>query len=71
MKQNVINRRKFLRMSATAGAGAAFFTEEVMAAKTSVKSVLQNQLEIPVRTLGRTGLQLPILSMGVMRADNP
>ncbi|MDR1097874.1 MAG: aldo/keto reductase, partial [Tannerella sp.] len=40
-------------------------------AKTSVKSVLQNQLEIPVRTLGRTGLQLPILSMGVMRADNP
>ncbi|MDR1380939.1 MAG: aldo/keto reductase [Tannerella sp.] len=71
MKQNVINRRRFLRMTAAAGAGAAFFTEDVMAAKPPVKSVLQEQVEIPVRTLGRTGIQLPILSMGVMRADNP
>lgn len=27
--------------------------------------------EFPMRTLGRTGITIPILSMGVMRADNP
>jgi len=29
-----------------------------------------NLPQIPVRTLGRTGMQLPVLSMGVNRADN-
>ncbi|MDR2681315.1 MAG: aldo/keto reductase [Tannerella sp.] len=73
MKQTVINRRKFIRMTAAAGAGAAIFPVSVNAAGTnsSVKSAMQERVEMPVRTLGRTGLQLPILSMGVMRADNP
>ncbi|MDR1524349.1 MAG: aldo/keto reductase [Tannerella sp.] len=72
MKQTAINRRKFIRMTAAAGAGAAFFPANVKAAGTnpSVESALQERIEMPVRTLGRTGLQLPILSMGVMRADN-
>jgi aryl-alcohol dehydrogenase-like predicted oxidoreductase len=68
MKQNVINRRNFLRITATAG--AVLFTEKTMAAETPIQSVSQDQIEMPVRTLGRTNIQLPILSMGVMRADN-
>jgi predicted aldo/keto reductase-like oxidoreductase len=73
MKQTAINRRKFIRMTATAGAGAAFFPAGVKAAgaNLSVESAMQERIKMPVRTLGRTGLQLPILSMGVMRADNP
>lgn len=73
-KEDNINRRKFLRITAVAGAGAAFFPKDLNASvinpETLPASKDQNE-EIPVRTLGRTGLQLPILSMGVMRADNP
>jgi predicted aldo/keto reductase-like oxidoreductase len=66
-----INRRNFLRISAVAGAGAAFFPKSASAAGTVITADVKEDAEIPVRTLGRTGLQMPILSMGVMRADNP
>ena len=76
MKQNSknIDRRNFLRISAAAGAGAAFFPKDVNASAirpTPGTAKIEQNIEIPVRTLGRTGLQVPILSMGVMRADNP
>jgi predicted aldo/keto reductase-like oxidoreductase len=69
MKDKNVNRRDFLRLSATAGAGA-------MIAPAATASVLRTTNvskanEFPVRTLGRTGMKVPILSMGVMRADNP
>ena len=62
-----INRRNFLRISATAGAGALLLNpvDSVASAKMS------NEPKFPTRKLGKTGLELPILSMGVMRADNP
>ena len=62
-----INRRNFLRISATAGAGALLLNpvDSVASAKAS------NDPKFPTRKLGKTGLELPILSMGVMRADNP
>ncbi len=62
-----LNRRNFLRISATAGAGALFLNpaDSLASAKAS------NDLKFPTRKLGKTGLVLPILSMGVMRADNP
>jgi aryl-alcohol dehydrogenase-like predicted oxidoreductase len=69
MKKKVMNRRNFLRMTAAAGAGVAMFPEGVNA--TGKNSSLHNVIEMPIRTLGRTGLKIPILSMGVMRADNP
>ena len=69
MKSKSVNRRDFLRLSAVAGAG-------VVMSPTAAASVLETKTvsqanEFPVRTLGRTGIKLPILSMGVMRADNP
>ena len=73
MKKNEknLNRRNFLRMTAVTGAGAALLPLNVVAGY-SIPGVLKKQEdEIPVRTLGRTGLQVPILSMGVMKADNP
>jgi predicted aldo/keto reductase-like oxidoreductase len=61
-----MNRRQFLSISALAGAGV------VVAPQTTLASVQEEaKPSIPTRTLGKTGLTIPILSMGVMRADNP
>jgi len=62
-----INRRKFLGLSVLAGAGA------IVAPQVAIASVKESEEEsvIPTRMLGKTGLEIPILSMGVMRADNP
>jgi uncharacterized protein len=59
-----LSRRKFISGSALALTPLAFSRINMAAqAKTS-----QN---IITRKLGRTGLQIPIVSMGVMNADNP
>lgn len=67
MNEKGITRRNFLRLSATMGAGALIVPEVVA----KVSSSTEVQTEIPKRKLGTTGVELPILSMGVMRADNP
>jgi predicted aldo/keto reductase-like oxidoreductase len=61
-----MDRRTFLTLSALAGAGAAMTPQAAMAVVNSKK-----EETIPTRILGRTGLKIPVLSMGVMRADNP
>jgi len=62
-----VNRRIFLRMSVAAGAALALSPTEIQAKKNVVSAA-----NLPQRTLGsRTGIKLPILSMGVMNADNP
>ncbi|MCD7976948.1 MAG: aldo/keto reductase [Tannerellaceae bacterium] len=70
MKKQGVNRRDFLRLSATAGV-STLLIPDAQASITSQPSFQQEENKFPVRTLGRTGVELPILSMGVMRADNP
>jgi predicted aldo/keto reductase-like oxidoreductase len=69
MKNKSVNRRDFLRLSAMAGAGAMI--APARAASVTGTATAGKSTEFPIRTLGRTGMKLPILSMGVMRADNP
>lgn len=69
MKNKSINRRGFLRLSATAGAGALFLPDA--AASSLNASAIEQTNVFPVRMLGRTGIKVPVISMGVMRADNP
>ncbi len=64
-----LNRRNFLRLSVTAGAGALLLPGS--SASAAGKSQQEEPEKIPTRILGRTGVELPVLSMGVMRADNP
>ena len=62
---NHVNRRNFLRLSASAGV-LALAPTGIQATETGI-----NKKKLPERTLGkRTGIKLPVLSMGVMRADN-
>jgi uncharacterized protein len=61
-----MDRRKFLKNSALSAAGAAILTT------VSSQSVgLDDDKKLICRTLGKTGLNLPVISMGVMRSDNP
>ena len=63
---NQVNRRNFLKYSATAGATWALAPINIQAKGTDIQ-----KKKMPERTLGtRTGIKLPVLSMGVMRADN-
>ncbi|MFW6203164.1 MAG: aldo/keto reductase [Marinilabilia sp.] len=70
MDKSSLNRRNFLRLGAAATAGfAAGGKQTVSAAK--VSPGMGNDKEIITRDLGNTGIKVPIVSMGVMRADNP
>ncbi|MDR0541070.1 MAG: aldo/keto reductase [Dysgonamonadaceae bacterium] len=60
-----MNRRQFLSISALAGAGVVVAPQAMASAKA------KENKKLPTRMLGKTGMEIPILSMGVMRADNP
>ncbi|MDR1667754.1 MAG: aldo/keto reductase [Bacteroidales bacterium] len=66
MNPNFVNRRKFIKLSVAAGASIAANYAGVQAAE----NVGRKTVAMPERILGRTNIKLPILSMGVMRADN-
>jgi predicted aldo/keto reductase-like oxidoreductase len=65
-----INRRKFISLSALAGAGA-MMTPQVAVSSVTKDTAINENKKIATRILGKTGMEIPILSMGVMRADNP
>jgi predicted aldo/keto reductase-like oxidoreductase len=67
MEQKKVNRRDFFRLSATVGAGALLLPN-VTASAAGMLSGSGNG-EYPTRVLGRTGLEMPILGVGVMRAE--
>jgi len=69
MKQSV-NRRNFLRSSAL-GAAGVFTVSSVNAANSKSLKHETKENNFIYRTLGNTGLKLPIVSLGVMRVDNP
>jgi uncharacterized protein len=59
-----LSRRKFISGSALALTPLAFSRINMAAETKAPQSII-------MRKLGRTGLQIPIVSMGVMNADNP
>jgi len=61
-----INRRGFIRSGITGAAGIVALSPSIIS---STSSGQQN--DIIYRTLGRTGMKVPVISFGVMRADNP
>jgi uncharacterized protein len=61
-----INRRGFLRTGLTGAAGIVALSPSLASAVTT-----DQQQDIIYRTLGKTGMKVPVISFGVMRADNP
>ena len=61
-----INRRGFLRTGITGAAGIVALSPSLVASSSS-----EQQENIIYRTLGKTGMKIPVISFGVMRADNP
>lgn len=68
-EKRTLNRRKFLGTATGTVAGV------LALGGSSLSRVISDQQEKPgsliTRTLGRTGYRIPIVSMGVMNADNP
>ena len=67
IKDRKTNRRDFLKgLTAISGLAALPSIASASPAKTEPR-----EGQFAYRTLGRTGIRLPIISMGVMNADNP
>ena len=60
------NRRGFLKTGITGAAGIMAFSPALASKVASPQGK-----NITFRTLGKTGLKVPVVSFGVMRADNP
>jgi uncharacterized protein len=61
-----MDRRKFLKTSVAGTAGASLLPSLTLGA-----AHYDNPGTMVYRNLGKTGLKLPVISMGVMRSDNP
>lgn len=69
-KQTSMKRRNFLKMGTTTLAGMTL-VPEVSGLAEKKKKQERPKKGFNVRTLGKTEIELPIISMGVMNADNP
>ncbi len=61
-----ISRRGFIRTGITGAAGIATISPYIIPAASA-----DLQQDFIYRTLGKTGMKIPVISFGVMRADNP
>jgi len=71
-RPNGLKRRSFLKWGAAGLAGMAVKPISASPAGYSpAETPITQRKDVIVRTLGRTGLKLPVISMGVMNSNNP
>jgi len=68
--QKPLDRRNFLKLTAT-GAAGGFLAGAGTVRAASTDDDAGKKEDIIHRTLGRTGLKVPVVNLGVMRVDNP
>ncbi|GAH18687.1 unnamed protein product, partial [marine sediment metagenome] len=66
-----VDRKGFIKKSLAGAAGIAFAGSARASLYHPEPSLQQPERKIVYRTLGKTGLKLPVISMGVMNTDNP
>jgi predicted aldo/keto reductase-like oxidoreductase len=71
MAKKLTNRRDFMK-STLAGFGGFFFVASSdQKPEEKIIDVKGKERKIVYRTLGKTGVKLPVINMGVMNSDNP
>jgi predicted aldo/keto reductase-like oxidoreductase len=71
MVKELIDRRDFMK-STLAGFGGYFFLPRIdMKQELRVVEAKGKEKKIVYRTLGKTGIKLPVINMGVMNTNNP
>ena len=70
MKKAGLNRRQFIGSAATGAVGAGL-AGPLLAQESGTADTGQAGDALVSRTLGRTGLKIPLVSFGVMNSDNP
>lgn len=71
MRKKLIGRRDFMK-STLAGFGGLFFLPSIdKKQEIKVVEAKGKERKLVYRTLGKTGLKLPVINMGVMLTDNP
>lgn len=70
LQESSKSRRSFIKKGVAGLAGAAVLPS-VLKGETKTPGKAGKKKKMIYRTLGKTGLKLPIVSMGVMNADNP
>jgi len=71
MEKNRFNRRGFLKSSVLGATGLVIGQKAFAGTPNRSNLDSKEELKIIYRTLGKTGIKLPIVSMGVMNSDNP
>ncbi|MGB7575301.1 MAG: aldo/keto reductase [Thermodesulfobacteriota bacterium] len=71
MSKKMMGRRDFMK-STLAGFGGLFFLPKIdMKRELRVVEAKGEEKKFVYRTLGKTGIKVPVISMGVMNTDNP
>ena len=71
MLKKMMGRRDFMK-STLAGFGGLFFLPQIdMKQELRVVEAKGKEKKFVYRTLGKTGIKVPVISMGVMNTDNP
>ncbi len=71
MDEKAIRRRDFMK-STLAGVGGLFFLPQIDAKQElRVAEAKGKEKKFVYRTLGKTGIKVPVVNMGVMNTDNP
>jgi predicted aldo/keto reductase-like oxidoreductase len=71
MDEKLIGRRDFMK-STLAGFGGLFFLPQIdLKQEIRVVDAKGKEKKFVYRTLGKTGLKIPVINMGVMLTDNP
>jgi len=71
MKRHLIGRRDFVKTTLAGCGGLLLLPSEAKAQETKSVESKGKERKFVYRTLGKTGLKLPVINMGVMNSDNP
>jgi hypothetical protein len=71
MKDKRIGRRDFVKTTLAGCGGLFMLSSEAKGQETKIVDSKGKERKFVYRTLGRTGLKLPVINMGVMNSDNP